>query len=95
LIAHDEGTLTVHNRKESFEIRDNKVISVERLDTYEHVDNNNNNSIDEEIDLDGLFKSCALGSWQTCVVTELTPFSGSLSDFAYSSKLKYIVVTLE
>ena len=54
LIAHEEETLTVHNRRESFEIRDNKVISVERLDTYEHVDNNSNN-IDEEIDLDGAF----------------------------------------
>jgi len=55
LIAHDEETLTVHNRKESFDIRDNKVVSVERLDAYELVDSNNSNNIDEEIDLDGAF----------------------------------------
>jgi len=54
LIEYNYEPLTVHNRKESFEIRDNKVISIERLDTYEHVDNNSNN-IDEEIDLDGAF----------------------------------------
>jgi hypothetical protein len=54
LIEYDYEPLTVHNRKESFEIKDNKVISVERLDAYEHVDNNSNN-IDKEIDLDGAF----------------------------------------
>jgi hypothetical protein len=54
LIEHNYEPLTVHNRKESFEIRDNKVISVEPLDDYEHVDNNSSN-VDEEIDLDGAF----------------------------------------
>jgi len=44
-IEHNEETLTVHNRIETFEIRDNKIISVEKHAVHSH--------IDKEIDLDG------------------------------------------
>jgi len=45
LIEHEQDTLVVNNTMETFEIRDNKVVSVERHVVY--------GRISEEIDLDG------------------------------------------
>jgi len=49
IIEHKDDTLKVNSKIESFEIRDNKIVSVERHAVHGYVD------IDEEIDLDGNF----------------------------------------
>ena len=45
LIEHDQDTLVVNNAIDTFEIRDNKIVNIERHAVH--------GKIDEEIDLDG------------------------------------------
>ena len=47
LIEHEQDKLTVNNTMETFEIKDNKIISVEKHAVHSHIDNDN------DIDLDG------------------------------------------
>jgi len=51
LIEYSQDSITVSNTIETFEIKNNKIVSVKRHAAHEYV----NNNIDDEIDLDGAF----------------------------------------